>query len=110
VGKFCQQQDMNLSPQSLGAAIRQTRETRQLARNDLAAKAGIGKTALFDLEHGNPGVRLSTLMAVMDVLDMELELKNSSLPETLEEALEKTFEDSNSPSPSTPDDLPDHLL
>jgi transcriptional regulator with XRE-family HTH domain len=54
--------------------MRAAREAIGLSRNQLADQAGVGKTALFDLEHGNPGVRLNTLLAVLQVLGMSLRL------------------------------------
>ncbi len=70
---------MSFSPSDLCDPIREARKTRNLSQKELADLAGIGKTAMFDLEHGNPGVRLNTLLAVLQELGMDLEL---ILPET----------------------------
>ncbi|MCC5846685.1 MAG: helix-turn-helix transcriptional regulator [Verrucomicrobia bacterium] len=92
---------MNFSPTQLGERIKTAREARGLSQKQLADLAGIGKTAMFDLEHGNPGVRLNTLMAVMDVLGMTFRIDDV-------EAVSAT------PQAETPplltDDLPDYLL
>jgi len=94
---------MGFNPSQLGAEVRHVRESRGISRNSLAAKAGVGKTALFDLEHGNPGVRLNTLLAVLHELGMDLELHvpSNSTPEPAPLP----------PEPSGPaPDLPEHLL
>ena len=92
---------MNFSSTQLGERIKTAREARGLSQKQLADLAGIGKTAMFDLEHGNPGVRLSTLTAVLDILGMTLRIDDV-------ESL------TASPQPETPapppEELPDHLL
>ncbi len=65
---------MKAFPQDVGPRIRAAREAMGLSRKQLADQAGVGKTALFDLEHGNPGVRLNTLLPVLDVLGLSLRL------------------------------------
>lgn len=95
---------MSIPPGELGNRIRTAREARGLSQKQLADLAGIGKTAMFDLEHGNPGVRLNTLMAVLVVLGMSLRLDS---PESLDTA------SNESPTPPLPDEsgsLPSHLL
>ncbi|MDF3130811.1 helix-turn-helix domain-containing protein [Kiritimatiellaeota bacterium B1221] len=93
---------MSFSPTDLGETIKTARENRGLSQKALADLAGIGKTAMFDLEHGNPGVRLNTLLAVLHELDMHLELKTSSPPPS----------ESSATTSSAPvaEDLPEHLL
>lgn len=88
---------MSFSHAELGEHIRTAREARSLSQKELADLAGIGKTAMFDLEHGNPGVRLNTLLAVLHELKMDLKLIP---PET---------EPLSSPAPAT-ETLPSHLL
>jgi len=94
---------MSLTPETLADAVRTARENRGLTRMQLAERTGIGKTALFDLEHGNPGVRLNTLLAVLKELDLHLELPRRS----------DGSEPAASPPPVNPVEtgsLPDHLL
>jgi len=50
----------------------------QLALADLA---GIGKTSVFDVESGKPTVRLTTLKAVLDVLNVDLILDGPIMDE-----------------------------
>jgi len=94
---------MSITPKELADEIRLARKEKGWTLKECADQAGIGKTAMFDLEHGNPGVRLNTLLAVLDQLGLTLELSapqdGPSIP-TLP-----------SPAPQTQaPDLPDHLL
>jgi transcriptional regulator with XRE-family HTH domain len=93
---------MTVTPAKLASRVRDARNTEGLTLKELADLAGIGKTAMFDLEHGNPGVRLNTLLAVLRVLNIELSLSSESTP--VDSAAPPSF--SSSPS----DTLPDHLL
>jgi len=94
---------MNPLPDLLGERVRQAREARGLSQKQLADLAGIGKTAMFDLEHGNPGVRLNTLLAVLDFLGIPLTLgEEAALPRTPPAVQEDGDDFSGS--------LPDHLL
>lgn len=95
---------MSIAPGDLGHRIRTAREARGLSQKQLADLAGIGKTAMFDLEHGNPGVRLNTLLAVLHILDISL---NLDTPESLNPT--PPTPPATDPGPA-PDDLPAHLL
>ncbi|MBZ0266729.1 helix-turn-helix domain-containing protein [bacterium] len=44
-----------------------------LTRVQLAELAGVGKTVVFDIEHGKDTVRLATLRKVLDALNIRLE-------------------------------------
>ncbi len=56
----------------IGAVIRFHRKKAGLSRIDLADLAGIGKTALFDIEHGKTTVRLTTFLRILSVLNVAL--------------------------------------
>lgn len=45
-----------------------------LTQLQLARLAGVGKTAVFDIEHGKQTVRLETLLRVFDALNIEVKL------------------------------------
>lgn len=92
---------MSVSSVELGERVKSAREERGLSQKQLADLAGIGKTAMFDLEHGNPGVRFNTLLAVLDVLGLSLQL---ATPDTAAPAEPK------GPATLEPEALPDHLL
>lgn len=77
-GNFCRfyGNKMNLleNPELLGAAIAEHRRQAGLSRVELALRAGVGKTILYDLEHGRTSVRLDLLMRILTVLGMQLHL------------------------------------
>ena len=43
-----------------------------LTQKELADLAGVGKTVVFDIEHGKETVRLKTLMKVLKALNINL--------------------------------------
>jgi len=57
---------------TLGQAVRDHRKTAGLTQLALAELAGVGKSAVFDIEKGKPTVRLETLIRVLAALNMEL--------------------------------------
>jgi len=57
---------------SLGKAVRHHRKTAGLTQLELANLAGVGKSAVFDIEKGKPTVRLETLVRVLAALNIEL--------------------------------------
>ena len=57
---------------SLAPIIRYHRKRAHLNQSQLAQLAGVGKTAVFDLEKGQGGTRLSTLLKVLNVLNIRL--------------------------------------
>ena len=60
-----------------------------LNQKQLADFAGVGKTAIFDIEKGKETVRLDTLLKVFKVLNIKMELK-SPLMELMENEIEKS--------------------
>ena len=60
--------------QQIGRVVTEHRKAAGLSRADLADLAGVGKTALFDLEHGKATVRFETLRRVLDALNISINL------------------------------------
>ncbi len=60
--------------QDIGAIIRFHRKKSGLSQCGLADMAGVGKTAVFDLEKGKATVRMDTLMKICRVLNVRLML------------------------------------
>jgi len=58
----------------LSEVIRSHRKMSGLTQNQLANFSGVGKTVIFDLEHGKETVRLNTLLKVLSVLNIELKI------------------------------------
>jgi len=56
----------------LGALARRHRKAARLTQFDLARLAGVGKSAVYDIERGKPTVRLETLLRVLEVLNIDL--------------------------------------
>jgi len=54
----------------IGRIIQFHRRAAGLSRIELAEIAGIGKTAVFDMEKGKPTIRLNTLLKVLDALNI----------------------------------------
>ncbi|MFI5140630.1 MAG: helix-turn-helix domain-containing protein [Sphingobacteriales bacterium] len=55
------------------------RKQSGLSQRDCAKIAGIGKTALFDIEKGKESVQLKTLLKVLDVLNIQMKF-NTPFP------------------------------
>lgn len=51
------------------------RKLSGLSQQGLARLAGIGKTAVFDIEKGKETVRLNTLLKIFDVLNIQTKLE-----------------------------------
>ncbi len=56
----------------IGDIIRFHRKMSGLSLIKLALLAGVGKTALFDLEHGKETIKLATLSKVLKVLNINM--------------------------------------
>jgi HTH-type transcriptional regulator / antitoxin HipB len=62
--------------QEINTVIRFHRKQSGLSQSALADLAGVGKTAVFDLEKGKPTVRLDTLLKIFKVLNIRLVLES----------------------------------
>jgi len=59
----------------IGQTVRDARKSMGLRQEALAAAAGVGLRFLVELERGKPSVRLDKMLAVLDALGLELEVK-----------------------------------
>ena len=59
-----------MSSNDIASMVRYYRKQSGLSQRDFAKVAGIGKTALFDIEKGKETVQLNTLLKVLDVLNV----------------------------------------
>jgi y4mF family transcriptional regulator len=71
------------SVKRFGQILRQHRKEAGLSRIQLAEIAGLGKTVIYDVEHGKPTVRLDTLMKLFDVLNIKITI-DSPLIQSME--------------------------
>lgn len=61
-----------IEPELLANILRKHRKAAGLSQLQLAQLAGIGKTAVFDLEKGKETVQLDTLRKVLAVLNIKV--------------------------------------
>ncbi len=57
------------------------RKQAKLSRNALAELAGTGKTVIYDLEKGKKTVKWSTIMAVLEALNINLKFQSPLMEE-----------------------------
>lgn len=60
------------SPSELGAIIRSVRKEQSLTQLDMAGLGATGNRIIVDIEKGKPTVQLQKVMALMDLLGLEL--------------------------------------
>lgn len=65
----------------LAQLIRLHRKKARLSRAELSRLAGVGKTLVYDLEHGHESIRLSKLMRILNVLNIQLEYSSPFMSE-----------------------------
>ena len=63
----------------LKSIVRQNRRLSGLSQVRLAKLAGIGKTVIFDIEHGKESIQFDTLKKVLAVLNIKLILENPAM-------------------------------
>ena len=61
-----------MKPSDIAKMIRYYRKQSGLSQREFAKIAGIGKTALFDLEKGKETIQLNTLLKVLEVLNIQM--------------------------------------
>ena len=64
----------------LGDIIRYHRKRAGLSRVDLAAIAGVGKTVIYDIEHGKETIQFRSLARVLEALNITLSLDSPLMP------------------------------
>jgi HTH-type transcriptional regulator / antitoxin HipB len=64
--------------------VRVHRKKSSLSQAALAELAGVGKTVIFDLEHGKMTIRLDTLLRILSALNIEMRF-SSPLLKAMEE-------------------------
>jgi transcriptional regulator with XRE-family HTH domain len=60
---------------NISKAIIKYRNIMGLSRNDFAKLAGVGKTALYDAEHGKSSIKFDTLEKILTALNITIEIK-----------------------------------
>lgn len=65
-----------MDAQLIGQMIRFHRKKSGLTQEELGKFADLGKTVVFDVENGKLTVRLSTLLKLMEVLNIKMDFKS----------------------------------
>ena len=65
--------------QAIGEMIRYQRKKRSWSQQNLASVAGVGKTVVFDIEHGKTTVKFETLLKILRVLDIRLLFRTAAM-------------------------------
>ena len=65
----------------IGEIVEFHRHKSGLSRNQLAAFAGVGKTAIYELEKGRTGIRLDTLIKILHILNIKIHLNSPLMAE-----------------------------
>ena len=60
----------------LAKAIQFHRKKAGLSRNELAIIAGVGKTMIFDIEHGKDTVQFASLFKVLTTLNIQVDINS----------------------------------
>lgn len=65
-----------MDPIQIGKMIRFHRKKSGLSQKELGKIAGLGKTAVFDIENGKRCVRINTLCRVLDILNIKMQFQS----------------------------------
>ena len=86
--------EAEMTPLEVGRVVRFHRRQAGITQKGLGDLVGIGKTAVFDIEHGKATVRMDTLMKVLAVLNIRVELRSPLMSafETEAESVEERRE------------------
>ena len=71
---------------SLKEIVREHRRESGLSRANLARIAGVGKTVIFDLEHGKETIRYDTLKKILSALNITIGFRSPLVEEPRTEA------------------------
>jgi len=70
--------------------VREHRRLSGLSQSQLAKLAGVGKTVIFDIEHGKESVQFDTLKKVLDALNIKFILQSPVLERRQKEQAKPT--------------------
>ncbi len=65
---------MNYSTEYISKKLKMSRKSKGLSQRDLSVKSGVPQGHISKIENGNVDLRLSSLIAITRVLDLELTL------------------------------------
>jgi y4mF family transcriptional regulator len=64
-----------MTSNEIAEIVRYYRKQSDLTQYELAKLAGIGKTAVFDIEKAKQTVQLKTLLSVLNILNIQMKLE-----------------------------------
>lgn len=86
----------------LAQLIQTHRKKAGLTQTGLASLAGVGKTVVWDIEHGKESIQWDTLQKVLRVLNITIQWRSPLLERmALASASASSFSSRSSPLPST---------
>ena len=65
----------------LGEMIQFHRKKAGLSRNELAVIADVGKTVIYDIEHGKQTIHFQSVIKILSVLNIQLDFKSPFMDE-----------------------------
>jgi HTH-type transcriptional regulator / antitoxin HipB len=74
-----------LDSKQIGKVVRSHRKKSGLTQKELSKLAGVGKTAVYDIEKGKPSIRFNTLLKVFGILNIKLELQSPIMSDLIDE-------------------------
>lgn len=72
-----------LEPDYLAKVVRKHRKAAGLSQKELADLAGVGKTAIFDLEKGKETIQINTLRKILTTLNIKVVLTSQLMNQIL---------------------------
>jgi len=60
------------SPKQIGSVLRRHRETKKMTQGELAGLAGVRQATVSEVETGQEGTKLATLLNILAALDLEI--------------------------------------
>ncbi|MEQ1853369.1 MAG: helix-turn-helix domain-containing protein [Chthoniobacteraceae bacterium] len=75
--------------EQLHEIVKTHRRTSGLSQAELAKFAGVGKTVVFDLEHGKLSIRYDTLTKILSVLNISISFDSPLMARFAAEATSK---------------------
>ena len=73
------------SIREVGEIVRYHRKRAGLTQQELARLAGIGKTAVFDLEKGKQSIQLDTLGKILHALNITIKIESPLMGEYMKQ-------------------------
>jgi HTH-type transcriptional regulator/antitoxin HipB len=76
--------------ENIAQIVKYHRKKAGLNQQELSKLAGVGKTAVFDIEKGKETIQLDTIRKILHVLNITIKLESSLMQEYEREASDET--------------------